>query len=69
MTMTTDLTRRQALKLSSTIGIAALLPRTIWALSSKATDEFFQLDSVTQAAMVKKGEVSALELTQAAINR
>ena len=67
--MTTDLTRRQALKLSSSIGIAALLPRTIWALSNKPMDEFFQLDSVAQAALVKKGEVSPLELTQAAINR
>ena len=60
--MTTDLTRRQALKLSSSIGIAALLPRTIWALSGKPMDEFFQLDSVAQAALVKKGEVTALEL-------
>ena len=67
--MTTDLTRRQALKLSSSIGIAALLPRTIWALGGKPIDEFFQLDSVAQVALVKKGEVSPLELTQAAIKR
>ena len=67
--MTTDLTRRQALKLTSSIGIAAMLPRTIWALSGKPMDEFFQLDSVAQAALVKKGEVSPLELTQAAIQR
>ena len=67
--MTTDLTRRQALKLSSSIGIAALLPRTIWALSGKPMDEFFQLDSVAQATLVKNGEVSQLELTQAAVKR
>jgi len=67
--MTTDLTRRQTLKLSSTIGIAALLPRTIWALSGKGMDEFYQLDSVALAALVKKGEVSPLELAQAAIKR
>ncbi len=67
--MTTDLTRRQALKLTSSIGIAAMLPRTVWALSGKPMDEFFQLDSVAQAALVKKGEVSPLELTQAAIQR
>jgi len=67
--MTTNLTRRQALKLSSTLGIAALLPRTIWALSGKPLDEFFQLDSVTQAALVKKGEVTPVELAQAAIKR
>lgn len=67
--MNTDLTRRQALKLSSTVGIAALLPSTLWALTGKPADEFFQMDSVSQAALVKKGEVSALELTQAAIKR
>ena len=67
--MKTDLTRRQALKLSSGIGIAALLPRTIWALSGKPMDEFFQLDTVAQAALVKKGDVTPLELAQAAINR
>jgi len=58
--MTADLTRRQALQLSSSIGIAALLPRTIWALSNKPMDEFFQLDSVAQAALVKKGEAEIL---------
>ncbi len=67
--MTTHLSRRQALKLSSTIGIAALLPRTIWALSGKGADDFFQLDSIAQAGLVKKGEVSSLELAQAAIKR
>jgi len=67
--MISSLTRRQALKLSSNIGIAALLPRTIWALSDKPMDAFFQLDSVAQAALVKKGEVTELELAQAAVNR
>ncbi len=67
--MTTDLTRRQALKLSSTIGIAALLPRSVWALSDQPVDEFYTLDSVALAALVKKGEVTPLELAQAAIKR
>jgi len=67
--MTTDLSRRQLLKLTSAAGFAALLPRTIWALNDQPIDEFFQLDSIAQAALVSSGEVSQLELVQAAINR
>ncbi len=67
--MTTDLSRRQALKLSSAVGITSLLPRSVLALSGKGADDFFQLDSISQAAMVKKGEVTPLELAQAAIKR
>jgi len=40
--MTTDLSRRQLLKLTSAAGFAALLPRTIWALKDQPIDEFFQ---------------------------
>jgi len=67
--MTMDLSRRNALKLTSTVGIATLIPGAAWALQGKTTDEFFQLDSIAQAELVRKGEVSQLELTQAAINR
>ncbi len=64
-----NLSRRNALKLSSTVGIAALLPRATWALCGKTTDAFFQLDSIAQAALLKQGEVSPVDLTQAAIKR
>ena len=64
-----DLSRRNALKLTSTIGFASLVPNVAWALQAKPIDEFFQLDSIAQAALVRKGEVSQLELTQAAIKR
>jgi len=67
--MKTDLSRRQALKLASTIGIAALIPHPVRALQGKAIDEFFHLDSMTQAKLVKDGEVTAVELAQAAISR
>ena len=67
--MNTALTRRQVLKLTSSCGIAALIPRSIQALSGKGADEFFRLDSIAQAALVKKGEVSPLELAHTAIQR
>jgi len=67
--MNSKLTRRQALKLTSTIGIAALVPRAILAQGGKPVDEFYKLDSVALAALVKKGEVTSLELAQAAIKR
>jgi len=40
-----------------------------WQDKSKPIDEFYKLDSVAQAALVKKGEVSTVELAQAAITR
>jgi len=67
--MEMNLSRRRVLKLTSTVGLAALAPRTIWALSGLIKDEFFHLDSIAQAALVKQGEVSPVELTQAAITR
>ncbi len=67
--MKTDLSRRHALKLATATGIGSLLPGSLWALAGKPADEFFQLDSISQAALVKRGEVSQLELTEAAIDR
>lgn len=67
--MTHDSGRRKALKVVAGTGLAALAPRISWALAPMGTDEFYHLDSIAQAALVRQGEVSPLELAQAAIRR
>ncbi len=67
--MTFDVDRRGVLKAFSGAGLAALAPRISWALTPTETDAFFRLDSIAQAALVREGEVSPLELAQAAIRR
>ncbi len=63
--MTIDYSRRRALKLSSAIGLALLSPRLLQA----STGDLDQLDSLAQAALVRSGDISALELTESAIRR
>lgn len=67
--MTFELNRRTVLKTFAGAGLAALAPRMTWALTGGASDEFFRMDTIAQAALVNRGEVSPVELAQAAIRR
>ncbi len=66
--MNSELTRRDFLKTTAaSIAGAAVLAGT--GATAYAADEFFALDGLAQAALVKKGEVTPLELLDAAIAR
>lgn len=66
--MDSQLTRRDFLKTSAAAvaGAAAIATQTT---PTFAADEFFAMDGVTQAALVRKGEVTPIELLDAAIAR
>ncbi len=66
--MNTQLTRRDFLRTTAaSVAGAAILAGTN--TTAYAADEFFAMDGVSQAALVKKGEVTPLELLDAAIAR
>jgi len=64
-----DLSRRKLLKLSSAIGLASIYPQTFYAVNNQQADEFYKLDAIAQASLINNKEVTAVELTEAAINR
>jgi amidase len=64
--MQTHLTRRDFLKTAAVAGTAAIAAP---ALKAFAADEFYGLDGLAQAQLVADGEVTALELVDAAIAR
>ena len=57
--------RREFLLGSSTLALTAMSMRT----SQAMTDEFVSYDGMGQAALVRTGQVSSLELVEAAIRR
>lgn len=57
--------RRDFITASSAVALTGMLPRPVKA----ATDAFVEYDGMGQAALVRKGEVSSLELVEAAIAR
>lgn len=60
--------RRDFIK-STMAAAVSLSPLSKLACSAPPTDEFIRLDALAQAELVRKGEVSARELVQAAIRR
>lgn len=68
--MSVDFTRRAMLTRTAAVGAAALASPFLTPLAALAArDPFWRLDATAQAELVRRGEVSALELVDAAIAR